>query len=136
MKIIKIKDYYGCYQEVPVSDELYAEWIKMHNENQRNYRREIYHRSPVSLDLAESMLADQDYSEVSDDLIRREEIKELYDAISSLNPMHRHQVLMYMKAMSYSDIARADGKAVSSVSRSLKTAFKLLRAKIMEHEQD
>ena len=136
MKIIKIKDYYGQYQEVPVSDELFKEWIKIHNETQRNYRREIYHRSPVSLDFAETMLADQDYSEVSDELIRREEIEELYDAISNLSPKHRHQVLMYMKEMSYTDIARADGKAVSSVSRSLKTAFKLLRAMIMEHEQD
>ena len=26
MKTIKIKDYYGIYQEVPVSDELYEEF--------------------------------------------------------------------------------------------------------------
>ena len=26
MKTIKIKDYYGIYQEIPVSDELYEEW--------------------------------------------------------------------------------------------------------------
>lgn len=44
MKIIKIKDYYGTIQEVPVSDELYAEWIKLNNETQEHYHREKYHR--------------------------------------------------------------------------------------------
>ena len=35
MKTIKIKDYYGIYQEIPVSDELYEEWRALQNETQR-----------------------------------------------------------------------------------------------------
>ena len=30
MKTIKIKDYYGIYQEIPVSDELYEELSLIH----------------------------------------------------------------------------------------------------------
>ena len=45
MKIIKIKDYYGNYQEVPVDDALYNEWRRLNNETQRVYRKEMYHRS-------------------------------------------------------------------------------------------
>jgi len=41
MKIIKIKDYYGNYQEVPVEDSLYEEWVKLNNDDQRIYRREM-----------------------------------------------------------------------------------------------
>ena len=29
MKTIKIKDYYGEIQEVPVSDDLYEEWMEL-----------------------------------------------------------------------------------------------------------
>ena len=39
MKTIKIKDYYGIYQEIPVSDELYEEWRALQNETQRIPRR-------------------------------------------------------------------------------------------------
>ena len=38
MKTIKIKDYYGIYQEIPVSDELYEEWRALQNETQRVHR--------------------------------------------------------------------------------------------------
>ena len=55
MKIIRIKDYYGKYQEVPVDDALYDEWIKLENENQRIYRKEVYHRSGVPLEQADSV---------------------------------------------------------------------------------
>ena len=44
MKTIKIKDYYGIYQEIPVSDELYEEWRALQNETQRVHRKEVYHR--------------------------------------------------------------------------------------------
>lgn len=39
MKTIKIKDYYGIYQEIPVSDELYEEWRALQNETQRIHSR-------------------------------------------------------------------------------------------------
>ena len=44
MKTIKIKDYYGIYQEIPVSDELYEEWRALQNETQRIHRKQVYHR--------------------------------------------------------------------------------------------
>ena len=49
MKIIKIKDYYGNYQSVPVSDELYEEWRALANETQRIYRKEVYHLSLIHI---------------------------------------------------------------------------------------
>ena len=48
MKTIKIKDYYGIYQEIPVSDELYEEWRALQNETQRIHRKEVYHRDWIS----------------------------------------------------------------------------------------
>lgn len=42
MKTIRIKDYYGIYQEIPVSDELYEEWRALQNETQRVHRKEVY----------------------------------------------------------------------------------------------
>ena len=42
MKTIRIKDYYGIYQEIPVSDELYEEWRALQNEPQRIHRLEVY----------------------------------------------------------------------------------------------
>ena len=43
MKTIKIKDYYGIYQEIPVSDELYEEWRALLDGRQlRNRRIELY----------------------------------------------------------------------------------------------
>ena len=39
MKTIRIKDYYGIYQEIPVSDELYEEWRALQNETQRVHRK-------------------------------------------------------------------------------------------------
>ena len=32
MKTIKIKDYYGVEQVVPVSDEVYEEWLELRRE--------------------------------------------------------------------------------------------------------
>ena len=50
MKTIKIKDYYGIYQEIPVSDELYEEWRALQNETQRIHRKEVYHRDWTPMD--------------------------------------------------------------------------------------
>lgn len=55
MKTIKIKDYYGIYQEIPVSDELYEEWRALQNETQRIHRKEVYHRDWTPMDDLEEM---------------------------------------------------------------------------------
>ena len=41
MKTIKIKDYYGIYQEIPVSEEMYEEWRALQNETQRVHRKNV-----------------------------------------------------------------------------------------------
>ena len=50
MKTIKIKDYYGEIQEVPVSDDLYEEWLELQKESRRTFRKETSHRSSASLE--------------------------------------------------------------------------------------
>jgi hypothetical protein len=41
MKTIKIKDYYGKYHDVPVSDEFFEEWHLLQNETQRIGKRSL-----------------------------------------------------------------------------------------------
>ncbi|MCR5174102.1 MAG: hypothetical protein K6C09_05670, partial [Oscillospiraceae bacterium] len=99
MKIIRIKDYYGKYQEVPVDDVLYDEWIKLENENQRIYRKEVYHRSGVPLEQAVSMGEIGQMEDLLERLIRRERNERLYDAISRLTPTQQRRVMMFMDDM-------------------------------------
>jgi DNA-directed RNA polymerase specialized sigma24 family protein len=136
MKIIKIKDYYGQYQEVPVSDELYAEWVKLNNETQRVYRKEVYHRNPIPLSHAAIIVADRDDSSLADVLIKKEETELLYDAISKLTPIQRHRVMLYMDNMSCTDIARSEKRKYAPVYRSLQVAFKKLRTALKDYEED
>lgn len=42
MKIIKITDYYGNIQAVPVDDALYEEWLELKREEDRNEKKEMY----------------------------------------------------------------------------------------------
>ncbi len=134
MKIIKIKDYYGDYQEVPVDDELYEEWIKLENEKQRVYRKEVYHRSPLSLEKGEILMVDPNADELLDNLIREERNDRLYEAISQLTPKQRHRVLMYMENMNYSEIARNEGVKFAPLYRSLQASFKKLRRLMSDYE--
>ena len=43
MKTIRIKDYYGVEQVVPVSDEVYEEWLELQREEDRQRKRISYH---------------------------------------------------------------------------------------------
>ena len=135
MKIIRIKDYYGHYQEVPVSDELFAEWIKMNNEHQRDYKRESYHRSGIPLDAADELHAYEATECLADDLIREEQNKRLYAAISSLTSIQKRRVLMFMDNMNYTDIARFEDAKFPSVYRSLQAAFKKIRTLMKDYEE-
>ena len=69
MKTIKIKDYYGIYQEIPVSDELYEEWRALQNETQRIHRKEVYHRDWTPMDDLEEMPQHFTLNELEDALI-------------------------------------------------------------------
>ena len=136
MKIIRIKDYYGKYQEVPVDDALYDEWIKLENENQRIYRKEVYHRSGVPLEQADSMGEIGQMEDLLERLIRRERNERLYDAISRLTPTQQRRVMMFMDDMSYVEIARREGTKFAPVYRSLQAAFRKLRALLAEYEDE
>ncbi len=136
MKIIRIKDYYGKYQEVPVDDALYDEWIKLENENQRIFRKEVYHRSGVPLEQADSMGEIGQMEDLLERLIRRERNERLYDAISRLTPTQQRRVMMFMDDMSYVEIARREGTKFAPVYRSLQAAFRKLRDLMAEYEDE
>ena len=136
MKIIRIKDYYGKYQEVPVDDALYDEWIKLENENQRIYRKEVYHRSGVPLEQADSMGEIGQMEDLLERLIRRERNERLYYAISRLTPTQQRRVMMFMDDMSYVEIARREGTKFAPVYRSLQAAFRKLRDLMAEYEDE
>ena len=136
MKIIRIKDYYGRYQEVPVDDALYDEWIKLENESRRIYRKEVYHRSGVPLEQADSMGEIGQMEDLLERLIRRERNERLYDAISRLTPTQQRRVMMFMDDMSYVEIARREGTKFAPVYRSLQAAFRKLRDLMAEYEDE
>ena len=92
MKTIKIKDYYGIYQEIPVSDELYEEWRALQNETQRIHRKEVYHRDWTPMDDLEEMPQHFTLNELEDALIWDEQVVELYAAISQLTPIQQRRI--------------------------------------------
>ena len=100
MKTIKIKDYYGIYQEIPVSDELYEEWRALQNETQRIHRKEVYHRDWTPMDDLEEMPQHFTLNELEDALIWDEQVVELYAAISQLTPIQQRRIRMLMDDMS------------------------------------
>ncbi len=126
MKIIKIKDYDGIYQSVPVSDELYEEWKAMANETQRIYRKEVYHRAGHSFhDIEESYSSDDD--PVSNQVIWDEQVRRIYDAISQLTPIQQRRIRMILDGMSCAEISRAENKKYAPVYRSVQKALLHLR---------
>jgi len=131
MQIIKIKDYYGQYQEVPVDDALYEEWLNLQRETDRIRKREIYHNSWVPIEEAEQIEASS-VNEVLDQLIRQEERERLYAAIAKLTPVQQRRVRIYMENMNYSEVARIEKTAFAVVYRSLQYAFKRLRLLLAE----
>ena len=84
MQIIRIKDYYGNYQEVPVSDELFEEWHDMKNEHQRSYRKEYRHRDKTTLDVLDMTTFYAHGENAEDAVIRDSEYEALYAAIKRL----------------------------------------------------
>lgn len=126
MKIIKIKDYDGVYQSVPVSDELYEEWKAMANETQRIYRKEVYHRAGHSFhDIEETYSSDDD--PVSNQVIWDEQVRRIYDAISQLTPIQQRRIRMMLDGMSCAEISRAENKKYAPVYRSVQKALLHLR---------
>ena len=133
MKTIKIKDYYGIYQEIPVSDELYEEWRALQNETQRIHRKEVYHRDWTPMDDLEEMPQHFTLNELEDALIWDEQVVELYAAISQLTPIQQRRIRMLMDNMSIREIARREGCHMNAALKSVNGALKKLRGLLQDH---
>ncbi len=127
MKTIKIKDYYGEIQEVPVSDELYEEWLELQEESRRAFRKETSHRSSASLEDILEVRKQHATESVEDAYIRRAQVDELYQAIEKLTPTQQRRVRMYMENITVREIAKREGCYMSAALKSIDLALKKLR---------
>lgn len=100
------------------------------------YWKEVYHRSGVPLEQADSMGEIGQMEDLLERLIRRERNERLYDAISRLTPTQQRRVMMFMDDMSYVEIARREGTKFAPVYRSLQAAFRKLRDLMAEYEDE
>lgn len=127
MKTIRIKDYYGIYQEVPVSDEVYEEYRNSHRDVDRQHKKDMYHGCFVPLDSVEETVSIGGIDAMIDDIILKEEIIRLYQALEKLKPHERRRIMMFMNNLSYSEIARRENIDVGSIHRTCAKALKKLR---------
>lgn len=127
MKTIKIKDYYGIYQEIPVSDEMYEEWRALQNETQRVHRKEVYHRDWTPMEDLEEMPEHFVVNELEDALIWDEQVAALYDAIAQLTPIQQRRIRMLMDDVPIREIARQENCHMNAVWLSINAALKKLR---------
>ena len=132
MKTIKIKDYYGIYQEIPVSDELYEEFRNFHREEDRQNKYKNYHGCYVPFDDVENDWTGSEFDPLTEEIIRQEEIRRLYRALAELTPLQRKRIYMLMDDMNYTEIAHEEGISIASVRQSVELALKKLRRLISE----
>lgn len=110
MKTVKIRDYYGKEQTVPVSDEVYEGLCDLRREEDRLRKRIAYHRAKVTPEDVEAQLFHHvAENPVEDELIQRDEIQRLYQAIEQLPPVQRRRVLMLLEDMNCLQIAQPKG---------------------------
>ena len=128
VKTIKLKDYYGIYQEIPVSDEMYEEWRALQNETQRVHRKEVYHRDWTPMEDVEEMPEHFAANELEDALIWDEQVAALYAAISQLTPIQQRRIRMLMDNLSIREIARQEGCHMNAALKSVNGALKKLRS--------
>lgn len=134
MKTITIKDYYGNYQEVPVSDEIYKEWRELQNETQRIRKREVYHRDWRPMEDLENMPQGITHNELEDDLIMDEEVAALYKAISQLTPIQQRRIRMYMDQLTIREIAAQEGCHMNAVLKSINSSLKKLQVLLRDFQ--
>ena len=132
MKTIKIKDYYGVYQEIPVSDDLYEEFRNFHREEDRQNKYKNYHGCYVPFDDVENDWTSSEFDPLTEEIIRQEEIRRLYRAIAELTPLQRKRIYMLMDDMNYTEIAHEEGISIASVRQSVELALKKLRRLLTE----
>lgn len=131
MKIIKITDYYGNIQAVPVDDALYEEWQDMNRAEERVRKREEYHRGELPSSLVDALLFDE--RDLVDYIIEHKQaIRHLYECIDKLPPDQRRRILLYMEDKSIAEIARSERRAYNAVHKSMTKAFNHLRRLLTE----
>lgn len=126
MKTIRIKDYYGIYQEIPVSDELYEEWRTLQNETQRVHRKEVYHRDWTPIEDLFEMPKSYEQNPMEDTLLWDEQVAALYAAIAQLTPIQQRRIHMLMENMTIREIARQEGCHMNAALKSVNGALKKL----------
>ena len=126
MKTIRIKDYYGIYQEIPVSDELYEEWRALQNETQRVHRKEVYHRDWTPIEDLFEMPKSYEQNPMEDTLLWDEQVAALYAAIAQLTPIQQRRIHMLMENMTIREIARQEGCHMNAALKSVNGALKKL----------
>lgn len=126
MKTIRIKDYYGIYQEISVSDELYEEWRTLQNETQRVHRKEVYHRDWTPIEDLFEMPKSYEQNPMEDTLLWDEQVAALYAAIAQLTPIQQRRIHMLMENMTIREIARQEGCHMNAALKSVNGALKKL----------
>ena len=126
MKTIRIKDYYGIYQEIPVSDELYEEWRALQNETQRVHRKEVYHRDWTPIEDLFEMPKSYEQNPMEDTLLWDEQVAALNAAIAQLTPIQQRRIHMLMENMTIREIARQEGCHMNAALKSVNGALKKL----------
>ena len=131
MKTIKIRDYYGKWQSIPVEDHIYHEWMQMQKEENAWHKRTTYHEFVCGDDAIEGFAAScRDV--LYEDYARDDEIRRLYIAIAQLSPTQRQRVLMLLEGMTYTEIARTERRNESSIRDSITGALVRLRHLLAE----
>ena len=126
MKTIRIKDYYGIYQEIPVSDELYEEWRALQNETQRVHRKEVYHRDWTPIETFSKCRSLMSRTRWKITLLWDEQVAALYAAIAQLTPIQQRRIHMLMENMTIREIARQEGCHMNAALKSVNGALKKL----------
>lgn len=130
MKTVEIVDYYGKTHCVQVEDGVYEEIENLKVAERKHNRREKRHRvdeiNGKHNDPNDYTMTGDLYS-LADVVIEREEREALYAAIEKLSPIQRRRVYMYMRNMSYAQIAREEGCTHVAAQCSLHNAFEKLR---------
>lgn len=122
MKIIKIKDYYGRYTEVTVTDEFADEWRLLENESQRVYRKEVYHRTGTPLDDLNLFAGPE--SDPESAMIHREQMERVYAAIDELTPLMRSRLLKYAENRNFEEISREEHCSSANIKKSIYAAIR------------
>lgn len=128
MKTVKIKDYYGVEQSVTVSDEVYEALRELRREEDRLRKKiKYYHSTLTPDDFAVAGRVRSEDNVVEDEVVRRDDAKRLYRAITQLTPTQQRRILLLLEDMNAAQIAKMEGKHPSVIYRSIEGSFARLR---------